>query len=60
MVDTDANLKHILREASRCADVLVCMGGEQKEAEVRMLISPNEIVKEMMCDMKGVPYGRGT
>ncbi|KAM7463150.1 hypothetical protein LguiA_031271 [Lonicera macranthoides] len=60
VAETVSSLVHILREANRCADVLACMGREQTELEVRMLIPPNEVVEEMACDMRGIAYGRGT
>lgn len=45
--EMDAIINHVLREASRCADVLARMGREQNEQEVRMLVPPNEIIEEM-------------
>lgn len=60
LLEMEARVVHILREANRCADILAHMGGEDDKQEVMMLIPSNKIVKEMMCDMKGVTYGRGT
>ena len=49
-------LMHILREANRCADVLAKMGAEQNEEAVRMLVPPNEVVEEIMCDLCFLPF----
>lgn len=32
---------------------------EQSDQEVRLLVPPNQIVEEMICDMGRVAYGRG-
>lgn len=40
VVEMDIQLVHILRETNWRADVLACMGREQTEQEVWMLISP--------------------
>ena len=58
--ELEASIVHILREANRCADILAHMGSEQQEQQVRLLIPPNEVVEELMCDARGVAYGRGT
>lgn len=53
-------LVHILREAKRYTDVLTKMGVEKNEKVIKILVPPNKMVKEMMCDFRGVIYGRGT
>lgn len=60
VIEVEAKIVHIFREANRCADVLAHIGSKQAEPQVHMLIPPNEVVEEMLYDLKGVAYGRET
>ena len=55
--EMDAKIVHIHREVNRRADVLAHMKSEQTEEQARMLIPPNDVVEEIMCDLRRVAYG---
>ena len=48
----------LLTSFMRRIDVLAKMGVEENEETIKILVTPNEMVKEMMCDLCGVTYGR--
>ena len=62
IADTNASLVHILREANKLnmqTSLLRWVQGKLNRQLGYILVPPNEVVEEMLCDLRGVAYGRG-
>lgn len=57
---SDYKLIHTLREGNKCADTLARYGGLQRERAVRILIPPNEVIEDMIADLQGTMFPRGS
>lgn len=56
----DVRINHILREANRCAYKMAKLGVTQSEQHVRVLIPPDDVIEDLMADMVGVAFPRGS
>lgn len=57
--EMDTPIRHIPWEANCCADKFAKIGGTQKKRLARILVSPNQLIEDLIEDIEGNGIPRG-
>ena len=58
-LEMECPIRHIPREANRCADKLAKIGGTQREQLVRLIVPPDHVIEDLIEDIEGEGSFRG-